>query len=246
MIDAAKQCGMSEADAKKYADQLGLIPGNVGTKITENAPLTRGEVERYTNALTNVPSVRDSVLRAFDSGAIKTTDDVNRHIRSIPARKDTDLNAHDHASGAVQNVLNWFKQIPSKIDTWVNGTYSVSEKSSFGGRSSGGPVGFASGGGPYGLVRGPGSTTSDSIPVMLSDREYVIRAWAAQRIGLAALNRLNRTGKVEASSTTRVLTPSVIQTVTITNNGVKDPYVDGTIYGRRMAASARLAMRRQL
>lgn len=246
MIDAAKQCGMSEADAKKYADQLGLIPGNVGTKITENAPLTRGEVLRYTNALTNVPSVRDSVLRAFDSGAIKTTDDVNRHIRSIPARKDTDLNAHDHASGAVQNVLNWFKQIPSKIDTWVNGTYSVSEKSSFGGRSSGGPVGFASGGGPYGLVRGPGSTTSDSIPVMLSDREYVIRAWAAQRIGLAALNRLNRTGKVEASSTTRVLTPSVIQTVTITNNGVKDPYVDGTIYGRRMAASARLAMRRQL
>jgi len=42
-----------------------------------------------------------------------------------------------------------------------------------------------------GAVFGPGSGTSDSIPAMLSNGEYVIRAAAAQRIGYEHLDRLN-------------------------------------------------------
>lgn len=45
------------------------------------------------------------------------------------------------------------------------------------------------GGGP---VWGPGTATSDSIPALLSNGEYVIRAAAAQRIGLPALHALNQ------------------------------------------------------
>jgi TP901 family phage tail tape measure protein len=52
------------------------------------------------------------------------------------------------------------------------------------------------GGGPYavsagGLITGPGTGTSDSIPAMLSDGEYVIRAAAAKKIGLKMLDQLN-------------------------------------------------------
>lgn len=52
-------------------------------------------------------------------------------------------------------------------------------------RASGGPIGYAhggnvarmaSGGGPSGQVMGPGTGTSDSIPAMLSNGEYVINA----------------------------------------------------------------------
>ncbi len=50
---------------------------------------------------------------------------------------------------------------------------------------------FAAGGG---YIKGPGSGTSDSIPAMLSNGEYVIRSAAVDRIGIATLNRLNRVG----------------------------------------------------
>lgn len=43
-----------------------------------------------------------------------------------------------------------------------------------------------------GAVFGPGSATSDSIPAMLSNGEYVINAQSAKRIGYGNLDRLNR------------------------------------------------------
>ena len=42
-----------------------------------------------------------------------------------------------------------------------------------------------------GYITGPGSSTSDSIPAMLSNGEYVIRAAAVRKIGLPTLNALN-------------------------------------------------------
>ena len=47
--------------------------------------------------------------------------------------------------------------------------------------------GFATGG----HVRGPGSGTSDSIPAYLSNGEYVIKAAAVARYGVAMFDRLN-------------------------------------------------------
>lgn len=53
---------------------------------------------------------------------------------------------------------------------------------------SGGSFGKATGG----LITGPGTSTSDSIPTMLSNGEYVIRASSVARIGVGTLDRLNR------------------------------------------------------
>lgn len=50
------------------------------------------------------------------------------------------------------------------------------------------PLGrFAKGG----AIRGPGTGTSDSIPALLSNGEFVLRAEAVKRIGINALDRLN-------------------------------------------------------
>lgn len=48
-------------------------------------------------------------------------------------------------------------------------------------------LGFASGG----MVSGPGTSTSDSIPARLSAGEYVIRAAAVRRVGVAFLDAIN-------------------------------------------------------
>ena len=42
-----------------------------------------------------------------------------------------------------------------------------------------------------GIVYGPGTSTSDSIPAMLSNGEYVVRAAAVRKIGLPMLNAIN-------------------------------------------------------
>ena len=62
----------------------------------------------------------------------------------------------------------------------------------------GGMFGFAAGGYAAmrfvggGFLRGPGSTTSDSIPAMLSDKEYVVNARGVQSIGVETLDQINR------------------------------------------------------
>ena len=50
------------------------------------------------------------------------------------------------------------------------------------------PSGFATGG----YISGPGTGTSDSIPALLSNGEYVIRAAAVRKLGKNALDLLNR------------------------------------------------------
>ena len=50
------------------------------------------------------------------------------------------------------------------------------------------PTGYATGG----YISGPGTGTSDSIPALLSNGEYVIRAAAVRKLGKNALDMLNR------------------------------------------------------
>lgn len=60
-----------------------------------------------------------------------------------------------------------------------------------------------------GAVFGPGSATSDSIPAMLSNGEYVIRAAAAQAIGYGTLDRLNIADRMPSM-------PAIVNAPTIT------------------------------
>ena len=47
-----------------------------------------------------------------------------------------------------------------------------------------------------GAIFGPGTATSDSIPAMLSDGEYVVRAASVKRLGLPALEYMNKNGQL--------------------------------------------------
>ncbi|EOQ73470.1 coiled-coil domain-containing protein [Acinetobacter lactucae] len=52
--------------------------------------------------------------------------------------------------------------------------------------------GFANGG----QIRGAGTNTSDSIPILASDEEFMVKAKSAKKIGLDNLNYMNRTGEL--------------------------------------------------
>lgn len=54
------------------------------------------------------------------------------------------------------------------------------------------PKGYATGG----LIRGPGTGTSDSIPIMASDTEFMVRSAAVKSIGVDNLNYMNKYGEL--------------------------------------------------
>jgi hypothetical protein len=59
-------------------------------------------------------------------------------------------------------------------------------------KTSGGSIGVGSyGHAAGGYISGPGTGTSDSIPAMLSNGEYVLRSAAVDRIGIGTLNAMN-------------------------------------------------------
>lgn len=66
-------------------------------------------------------------------------------------------------------------------------------------------LGYATGG----IVHGPGTGTSDSIPALLSNGEYVIRAAAVKAIGYDQLDRLNRADRAP-------VLPPIVNAPTIT------------------------------
>lgn len=74
------------------------------------------------------------------------------------------------------NTTSFFKSISSITDRIFNTVVDVTTRNK---KANGG------------LVLGPGSGTSDSIPAMLSNGEYVMTAEATRRLGLGFLNRLN-------------------------------------------------------
>lgn len=86
------------------------------------------------------------------------------------------------------------------------------------------PQGFATGG----MIRGPGTGTSDSIPALLSNGEYVIRAAAVRKLGKNALDLLNRGiaiprfadgGMVGAVSSMQSSTPQNLGSLTLDVGG---------------------------
>jgi hypothetical protein len=104
---------------------------------------------------------------------------------------------------------------------------------------SGGAAGakFATGG----LVRGTGTSTSDSIPAMLSDGEYVLNAEATRKIGVGTLSKLNTTASlgVAAQGVGGGLVPPAIAGTKIP---LTPPAVGGALGGAALVAAPGLAI----
>lgn len=104
-------------------------------------------------------------------------------------------NAFDEfAKGIARSMLNVIGQ---KLGEKLFGSLLGGADGLFGGLTS--LFGFSSGGAVQkradgGHIRGPGTTTSDSIPALLSDQEYVVRAAAVKDVGVGFLDWINRGG----------------------------------------------------
>lgn len=105
-------------------------------------------------------------------------------IGKVPTYHSTTLNAMGNALDVASNLLSALRSIAGR--TW---TAFIDTISGGGGHATGG------------RIYGPGTSTSDSIPAMLSNGEMVLRAAAVKKIdalyGRSFLNTLNAVGSVE-------------------------------------------------
>lgn len=173
LIETLGQFGITGTAAEEYADKLGLIPNRVDTEIyLPNANITEEEINSLAKLIEDFPQDAKTEIMV---GAL--TDGFDAAIRDIESGK------------YVANVaVMWVD--PDSGGSGVSPAAARAYNSEFKkGRATGG------------AVFGPGTSTSDSIPAMLSDGEYVIRARAAQQIGYNTLHSLNRTGKIPGYAT---------------------------------------------
>ncbi|MDB0592444.1 hypothetical protein PL405_09190 [Bifidobacterium adolescentis] len=208
----ATSSGKSEVDALRIA--LSLIPDVKNTDITatDNTQAGVASAQSSVNGVKQTsPTVIDAVDRAsiiaqIAKGNIENVPrnwptlfagigntpavavDAKNQIVSVPTRWGSRLDASTTGYDAVAGLAGQWNSIQSKsvkLDTSVvaRGVANAGHKAT-GGR-----------------ISGPGTGTSDSIPMWLSDGEHVIRAAAASKldrtVGPNFLNVLNATGDLD-------------------------------------------------
>jgi hypothetical protein len=125
-------------------------------------------------------------------------DTMARKALGIPKNVNIDAWIADHASTTLDGIKGKADAIDGRVIDMYAYTHDITLKktiedpggmgSSIGGRENGSlRGGMATGGRVY----GPGTPTSDSVPVMLSRDEYVVKASAARAFGYDNLDRLN-------------------------------------------------------
>lgn len=127
-----------------------------------------------------------ALLSKFDKGspAYKAIQDLINKLGDFP---DVAITATTDFSAALANIANLKSALAG-----VQGAGAKIRAQNVLDKNTGNGDGRASGG----SVSGPGTSTSDSIPMNLSNGEFVIKASSAKRIGLANLNAMNSSGRI--------------------------------------------------
>ena len=135
------------------------------------------------NAVRNIPQQWQSLFTGLGNTP-SFAGTARSLIGKVPTYHSTTLNAMGNALDVASNLLSTLRSIAGR--TW---TAFIDTISGGGGHATGG------------RIYGPGTSTSDSIPAMLSNGEMVLRAAAVKKIdalyGRSFLNTLNAVGSVE-------------------------------------------------
>lgn len=182
-IFKASGTGITLKEVRALHNEYGLTPEKITTLIRQSgAEMSRREVRGYLDTLELTPKQKQTVMKAlgFDdarSKANSVTDAANK----IPAHKNTRVSVHgaETAIRTLSDIADAMARIHDKTATVTTYNRVV--------QAPGVQLAKAAGG----YISGPGTATSDSIPAMLSNGEYVVRAAAVDRYGKDFLHKIN-------------------------------------------------------
>lgn len=201
-IDQAAAMSINQGDMNPLAAILGKTPEQLQSELnakgqtvaqfceeqkTKLASLAKAQIESENQGEKWKSTMQDYAVSVAGDISDCMTDIITGTKSASEALGDM---AKSIIKNAVQILTKWlavyaiFSAFPKALSGNMNAT-DMANYVVFGAGNK-----FAIGG----FVSGPGSGTSDSIPAMLSNGEYVIRSAAVDRIGVGTLNRLNRIG----------------------------------------------------
>ncbi|MFD4934507.1 hypothetical protein [Streptomyces virginiae] len=150
-------------------------------------------------------------------------------LASVPPEKRSQLQAHiGQLEAKVAEARRELRSIPDETVYLTVISRNLTDSSLNRSRIVNGRMTRAQGG----IIRGPGTSTSDSIPLWASDGEYMLSAAAVRRIGVGNLDALNRGDAAlpaarAAAPSARAAVPQgragVVFAPQITVNGAIDP-----------------------
>lgn len=181
-LNQAMKDGSMSAEQGRTAQQS-LRESFIESQVA--AGMERDEAESLADSIGLVPA--QASTRYTNNGTMKQGEnqakDNKQAIESIPKLWETIAKTISDLGG-VNAVKSALAALVDKTVTITTVHKTVEQRSV---QKMGDAVGRARGG----YITGPGTSTSDSIPAWLSNGEYVIRAAAVRKYGLAFMNAIN-------------------------------------------------------
>ena len=192
-IDSALAQPVDSEQLSAVAQILGKTPDALQEEMDAKGTTIQEFMDNYKNQLVEAAEAESNQLK--NSQIWKDTmksywNDVSKSLGDafydiITGAKSAGDALADFVSDSIKNALKMASEWLGLVAIFAIGGNpapgKAASKALFG-------MNFATGG----YVAGPGTGTSDSIPAMLSNGEYVIRASAVRNIGVPTLNALNR------------------------------------------------------
>ncbi|MGA5076258.1 hypothetical protein ACPC37_01325 [Streptomyces griseoincarnatus] len=173
LIATAQQMGLTKSEAKALADQILATPDKTA-KLRGDMEDLEQKLAAAKQKLRTVPDSRKAQVRAEIDQLERQIEAARRQLNGLDGKTATTyIVTHYKVQGATGEARNLNRLRP--------GSYAD------GGQVRGEILAVPFGG----PVVGPGTATSDSVPAWLSNGEYVIRASAVERYGLAMFDALN-------------------------------------------------------
>lgn len=149
-----------------------------GEVIVSNArALARGR-EEYVKVATNMGMSRKAAERLANQvfGTTGEIKDLNDELAKIPKKKNTDVTADtSQASAAIRSLQIQLNNLSGNAGVQITGPHGSGRIT----KAQGGPI------------VGPGTGTSDSVPIWASNGEYVIKAQSVAKYGRHVFDSLN-------------------------------------------------------
>ena len=197
-----------------YEQKYGHVDSNL--TATDN---TGGPTSTATGNIGSVPKGHDTNVNATDNTA-GATGSAKGNIHSVPKSHDTGFKGHvdGSLSSAVASANKWISGVSNWVTVHIKGIFEGSK------------AGKATGG----RITGPGTGTSDSIPMWLSNGEHVIRAAAVSKLEMmSGLYEVN----VQVPASTGTTVNQTFNTKVVRSND--DLYTAAPILHRNALAEAR-------
>lgn len=147
--------------------------------------ITGQAAQDYANKIIGTPTDWATTFQNNAPEAASKTSDYQQRLNALPKEKRTQVNAATaQAQSAIQGVLNSLGLVQSKTITITTNRVTVGTPENTNGV-------FKNKKAYGGYISGPGTGTSDSIPAMLSNGEYVIRERSVSKYGTGFLDAVN-------------------------------------------------------